>query len=182
MCNTRAMSKRVFVSLGSNIADRNKHLKLARKEIGLLYGTSIRSCSSIMETSPVGIESQREYLNQIIVIETDLDPKVLLRSFKEIERALGRRQRSKWTEREIDIDIIIYEGVVTGSPELCIPHMEFQNRLFILKGCFELDPDYMVDGCNLSVRELYLRNKDRLKHQEVKTIKSQSRTFSAFPE
>jgi 2-amino-4-hydroxy-6-hydroxymethyldihydropteridine diphosphokinase len=94
-----------------------------------------------METSPVGVTGQSNYLNVVILIETNIPPLKLLTELKEVEKQLGRKPRARWAEREIDIDILTYEGVTLESPELCIPHKELANRLFALKGASELVPE-----------------------------------------
>ena len=160
--------KKVFISLGSNIGDRAHRIENAIDMILLLKDTKLISTSSLMETSPVGVDGQDEYLNQIISIETLVQPLELLKEFKNIERKLGRKPRPRWAQREIDIDIIIYEGVKMNSVSLTIPHKEFVNRLFVLKGCLELDADYVVEGFGKTIKELYFNNIDKLSSQKMR--------------
>ncbi len=94
-----------------------------------------------METSPVGVKGQNNYLNAVLLAQTDIAPLELLKELKKIERELGRKDRSRWAEREIDIDILIYDGVQMKTTELTLPHKELLNRLFVLKGCAELVPE-----------------------------------------
>ena len=166
-------TKKVFVSLGSNLGDREFYIRSALEHVASLKNTEIVSRSNLMRTSPVGVEFhveiQGNHLNQIVLIKTSLQPLELLREFKGIERSLGRKVRPRWSEREIDIDIIFYDGVNIKTAELVIPHPEFVNRLFVLKGCAELDPDYVVDGFGRTTREIYFNNIDRLKGQRVES-------------
>jgi len=135
------MFKKVLLSLGSNIGDRLLYIKKAIDELSIIKDLKILSRSSLMETSPVGITGQRNYLNVVLLVETSIPPLRLLKSLKAIEKRLGRQNRTRWAEREIDIDILTYEGVTLKTPELCLPHKELQNRLFALKGCAELVPE-----------------------------------------
>lgn len=159
--------KKVFVSLGSNIGGRYRYINSAIDEIKDLCCTSIISKSKLMETKPIDTTGQKDYLNQIILIKTQLSPQELLIEFKRIEKELGRKKRDRWAEREIDIDIIIYEGVTILSPALTIPHKEFTNRLFVLQGCMDLDPDYVVESLGASIKEIYFKNIGRLKEQVI---------------
>ena len=161
-------AKKVFIALGSNIGDRAYRIECAIDMILLLKDTKLISMSSLMETSPVGVDGQDEYLNQVIMIETLVQPLELLKEFKTIERKLGRKPRPRWAQREIDIDIVIYEGVKMNSVSLTIPHKELTNRLFLLKGCLELDPDYVVEGFGNTLKELYFNNIDKLSGQKMR--------------
>ncbi len=161
-------AKKVFVSLGSNIGDRAHRIECAIDMMLLLKDTKLISMSSLMETSPVGVDGQDEYLNQIIIISTLIQPLELLKEFKTIERKLGRKPRPRWAQREIDIDIVIYEGVRLNTVSLTIPHKELVNRLFLLKGCMELDPDYIVEGFGNTIKELYFNNIDKLSGQKMR--------------
>lgn len=160
-------TKKVFISLGSNIGDKSNYIRSALELVSSLNDTRLISSSKIMTTSPVGVNDQDDYLNQVALINTKLSPSQLLKEFKRIETELGRKQRLKWSEREIDVDIVIYEGVNMDNAELVIPHRELFNRLFLLKGCMALDPDYVVEGTGLTLRELYFNNIDKLKGQMV---------------
>jgi 2-amino-4-hydroxy-6-hydroxymethyldihydropteridine diphosphokinase len=135
------ISKKVLLSLGSNIGDRLSYLKKAGNELEKLDGFRILFWSSIMETSPVGVKGQDNYLNAVLLAETSIPPLQLLKEFKAIETRLGRKDRPRWAEREIDIDILTYEGVKMETDELTLPHKELTNRLFALKGCAELVPE-----------------------------------------
>ena len=135
------MYKKVLLSLGSNINDRLSYLKKAGNELERLDGFKVLSWSKIMETSPVGVKDQKNYLNAVLLAETDVTPLQLLKGLKAIEKRLGRKDRPRWAEREIDIDILTYEGVKMETDELNIPHKELLNRLFALKGCAELIPE-----------------------------------------
>ena len=96
----------------------------------------------------------------------------LLKEFKKIEILLGRVVRQRWAEREIDIDIILYGDLVTNDDVLTIPHKEILNRLFILKSCVELMPDFFVKTYGKTVIELYESLDDSVKQQELRVFTS----------
>jgi len=135
------MFKKVLISLGSNIGDRLFYITKAIDALSAVKDITVLSRSSLMETTPIGVTGQKNYFNAVVLIETKISPVKLLKEIKKIEQRLGRQVRSRWAEREIDIDILTYEGVVLETPELCIPHKELQNRLFALKGAAELVPE-----------------------------------------
>ena len=99
-----------------------------------------------------------------------MSPRDLLDTMKLIELKLGRKKRQKWAQREIDIDIIAYQGAVTRTSDLWIPHKEIVNRLFILKGLMDLDPDYVLEGMDENVEQLYKRISPQLQKQVVTTV------------
>ena len=125
------MFKKVLISLGSNLGDRFAYITKAIAALDKIQNLKIISKSSLMETSPLGISGQPTYLNIILLIETNVEPLQFLKEIKSLEQVLGRQTRGRWEEREIDIDILVYEGVTLKTPELCIPHKELANRLFV---------------------------------------------------
>jgi len=122
---------RVWLALGSNLGDRAGYLQAARDALPEVGVTVIRA-SRVAETEPVGIREQPDFLNQVLEIETSLEPRPLLDAIKGIERKLGRAARQRWGPREIDIDILRYDGRNVDEPGLHIPHPELQNRPFLL--------------------------------------------------
>ncbi len=128
-----------YLSLGSNIEPRLEYLD--RAVTALESVGQIKQLSPIYETEPLGPNKQAWYLNQAVELETVLEPIELLHSCKQIEQALGRTQREKWGPREIDIDILFYNGTVVNTPELVIPHSELPNRHFMLQPLNDIVPD-----------------------------------------
>ena len=122
---------RVWLALGSNLGDRAGYLQAARDALPEVGATVVRA-SRVAETEPVGIREQPDFLNQVLEIETSLEPRPLLDAIKGIERKLGRTARQRWGPREIDIDILRYDRRVVDEPGLHIPHPELQNRPFLL--------------------------------------------------
>jgi len=87
----------------------------------------------VAETDPVGVRDQPRFLNQVLEVETSLEPRPLLDAVKNLEQELGRTTSQRWGPREIDIDILTYDGRTVDEVGLHIPHAELQNRPFLLK-------------------------------------------------
>ena len=129
---------RAWLALGSNLGDRAGYLAAARAALPGAGVELIRE-SQVAETAPVGVTDQPAFLNQVLAVETALEPGALLEAVKRIERALGRQPRRRWGPREIDIDILRYNGRTVDQPGLRIPHPELQNRPFLLDLLKEVD-------------------------------------------
>ena len=129
---------RVWLALGSNLGDSARYLEAAREALPDA-GVTVLRASRVAETEPVGIREQPHFLNQVLEVETSLEPRPLLDSLKQIERRLGRTARQRWGPREIDIDILRYDGRIVDEPGLHIPHAELQNRSFLLDLLEDID-------------------------------------------
>jgi 2-amino-4-hydroxy-6-hydroxymethyldihydropteridine diphosphokinase len=173
MTYDQANLKKVFISLGSNLGDRAFYIKKAIKLISENPSIKLIKASRLMETSPLGPIPQGSYLNQILMIFTSMSPPDLLSFLKLIELKLGRKKRKKWAQREIDIDIIAYQGAITRTVELWIPHKETANRLFVLEGLKELEPSYVLEGETETVEQIYKSRVEKLKDQKVKFLVEQ---------
>ncbi len=131
---------RAYLGLGSNLGDRLANLQAA---VGLLRERGVRALRSsrVYETDPVGGPPQPEYLNAVIDVETDHDPRALLEACQGAERELGRVRGERWGPRVIDIDILTYDGREVDEPDLRIPHPRMHERGFVLMPLLELDAD-----------------------------------------
>jgi 2-amino-4-hydroxy-6-hydroxymethyldihydropteridine diphosphokinase len=129
---------RVWLALGSNLGDRDAYLAAARDALSKAGVALVRE-SRVAETDPVGITNQPRFKNQVLQVETTLDPRQLLERVKRIEHELGRQARERWGPREIDIDILRYDNRSVDEPGLHIPHPELQNRPFLLELIGELE-------------------------------------------
>ena len=124
----------VYLSLGSNLGDRKATM---RRAIGLLNerAGSVDRQSSFIETEPWGFESTNKFLNMCVRLLTTLSPEQLLMATKQIERELGRTQKSvngKYHDRPIDIDILMYDDLQLSTPDLTLPHPHMQEREFVM--------------------------------------------------
>lgn len=144
----------VFLGLGSNVGERQKFLNQAVAEMKKIADTSIIWASSIYETEPCGNTEQAKFLNAALEIETPLQPPELLRVTKEIERRLGRVATVKWGPREIDIDVLLYDGLVYDDETLIVPHPEIEKRKFVLVPLKEIAPDVVHPINGMTVEEM----------------------------
>jgi 2-amino-4-hydroxy-6-hydroxymethyldihydropteridine diphosphokinase len=141
-----------YLGLGSNVGDRLRHLKDAVADLPRRGVQVIRS-SSVYETEPVGeVLDQREFLNACVRIETALEPEELLAACKAVERELGRSgQNVRHGPREIDVDLLILDGVEYRSERVVLPHPSILERRFVLVPLLELDPELALpDGRSLA--------------------------------
>ena len=144
------MKTRAVLALGSNLGDREQHLKDALSEIAKLPTTKLLAASSMLETvaiTEVGEDQSRpSYLNAVAIVETELTAEKLHQLTSEIENSLGRVRETKWQDRTIDVDLIAFGSEVIVSENLVIPHPRAHQRLFVLKPWFELEPDAEIAG------------------------------------
>ena len=129
------------MALGSNLGDRAAHLQAGREALGALPGTRLLAASAIEETAPLGGMDQPPYLNQMVLLETDLEPGALLRALQTIERREGRQRTERWGARTLDLDIVRFGNRQVKESDLIIPHPELPNRDFWRRELAELNPD-----------------------------------------
>jgi 2-amino-4-hydroxy-6-hydroxymethyldihydropteridine diphosphokinase len=148
---------------GSDLGDRNANLQKALELISNQIGT-ILSTSEIFETEPWGFDSATKFLNQAILVETNLDPESLLKAILEIERAIGReRKQTQWISRTIDIDILCSEKTTHHSKNLTIPHQYLHERIFALTPLCQLVAAWTHPILNRTYYELLVQlNKDKI--------------------
>ena len=127
-----------YVALGSNLGDRAAHLAEARASLAALPDTSLLAESSIEETAPLGGMEQPAYLNQMVLLETRLEPRALLEACQAIECAEGRVRTERWGSRTLDVDIVRFGQRRVAEPDLIIPHPELANRDFWQRELAEL--------------------------------------------
>ena len=127
-----------YIGIGSNVGDRERFIGAAIMEIKTVSGIKFKRCSSIYETDPVSDIPQGKFLNGVIEIETDLEPKELLKELNDIEDWLHRERLLKDGPRTIDLDILYYGDEVIEEAELTIPHPRICERDFVLRGLKEL--------------------------------------------
>ncbi len=127
------------MAVGSNVGDRDAHLAHARARLAGLPRTRLLAASRVEETAPVGPVPQGPYLNQMVLLETELAPAELLAQLHAIEAERGRVRREQWGPRTLDLDIVRYGDRAVREPELIIPHPELLHRDFWLRELAELD-------------------------------------------
>ncbi|HVR24307.1 MAG TPA: 2-amino-4-hydroxy-6-hydroxymethyldihydropteridine diphosphokinase [Candidatus Polarisedimenticolia bacterium] len=133
------MSTLVFLSLGSNVGDREAKLRDAQKRLGAVG--RVTAVSPVYETEPVEFTQQPWFLNCAVAVETVQPPQQLMTSILNIEEAMGRRRVQKKGPRAIDIDILLFGDAVLDCPEVTIPHPAMHERRFVLEPLAEIAPD-----------------------------------------
>ena len=124
------MSDLAYVALGSNIGDRERHLAVARDAIARLPRTKVIAQTAVEETPPLGPQDQGPYLNQMVAIETELDPHELLGALQDIERRAGRVRATRWGPRTLDLDIVRFGDRTIADETLTVPHPALRDRDF----------------------------------------------------
>ncbi len=127
-----------YVALGSNLGDRAEHLRRAREALGSLPETQLLRESVIEETAPLGGMPQPPYLNQMVLLNTGLDPRELLQACQVIERSEGRERTQHWGPRTLDLDIVRFGSRRVTDSDLIIPHPELSHRDFWQRELAEL--------------------------------------------
>jgi len=146
------MRKTVYLSLGSNVGNREENL---RDAIGRLKSAGqVISVSSFYETEPVEFTEQAWFVNCAVALGTEQTPEQLMETLLGIEEEIGRRRTKKKGPRTIDIDILLFENTIIDSPGLTIPHPAMHKRRFVLEPLAEIAPEVRHPVLDRSVREL----------------------------
>ena len=146
-----------YIALGSNLGDKEKNLRRAIMLL-LQQGIDVEKVSSFISTEPYGVTDQPQFLNAVCRVSTSLAPLALLDVLLATELAMGRVRLRHWGERNIDLDLLLYEDVVMDEPRLRLPHPDMQNRDFVLLPLAEIAPELVHPTLKKSIKEL----KDRL--------------------
>ncbi len=145
-------ARRAFVALGSNLGDRARFLAEARAGLAALPGTRLLAASRVYETAPQDVTDQPAFLNQVVCVETTLEPLALLRACQALEQACHRERSARFGPRTLDVDILLFQGVESDDPQLTLPHPRMFERAFVLVPLAEIwgwaagMPDVDVNG------------------------------------
>ncbi len=163
-----------FLSLGSNLGDKRRNLRLA---IGHLRKASVRilRASSLYRTQPVGNADQPWFVNQAIKVETDRTPWALLALLQSIEKKMGRTKATRNGPRRIDLDILLAADTVMDTPELVIPHPRMAARNFVLVPLCEIAPDVLHPVLGKPAAALLAESRDRSAVLEIGRWSSRGR-------
>ncbi|KAI4445666.1 Bifunctional folate synthesis protein [Eubacterium plexicaudatum ASF492] len=144
----------VYLSLGSNLGDRQAYLQQAIEELNALGSCKVCEQSKIIETEPYGDVPQDKFLNCVVRIETVLNPQRLLEALHTIEAHADRTREVHWGPRTLDLDILFYDHITMNTQQLTIPHADLHNRSFVLEPLCEIAPWYQHPVLHKTVREL----------------------------
>ena len=142
-----------YIALGSNLGDKEANLRRAL-ELLIERGVEIVKTSTFISTEPYGVTDQPTFLNGVCEVRTSLEPLALLHILLAIEQEMGRVRLRHWGERNIDLDLLLYEDVVMDTPELKLPHPDMQNRDFVLLPLAEIAPELVHPILQKSIEEL----------------------------
>ena len=148
----------VYLGLGSNLGDRVGFLSAAVQQIKLI--AEIKAVSSIYETAPVEMESSYYFHNMALSVGTTFSPPDFLGQLKNIERLVGRKSYTHLKDREIDIDILLYEGMKYRDGAITIPHPRLPGRRFVLEPLSEIAPDVVHPILHKTMERLLLECED----------------------
>lgn len=158
------MTKRLYLSLGTNLGNKRENLTRAIELLSLALGKCI-AVSRFIGTAPWGFESDNSFLNCAVAFDTDLAPLELLDITEGIERGLGRTQKSNnghYRDRIIDIDILLYGDNIIVSDRLTIPHPLMHKRDFVLEPLAEIAPETQHPVLHKSIKQLMEENKEQM--------------------
>jgi 2-amino-4-hydroxy-6-hydroxymethyldihydropteridine diphosphokinase len=155
-----------YLLLGSNMGNSHEQLILAQKNIIANIG-QINASSSLYSTAAWGNIEQADFLNQVLIVETNLMPSKLLQSVLNIEKKMGRVRTIKNAPRIIDIDVLFFNNDTVKLKNLSIPHPEIQNRRFVLTPLAELSPNFVHPSLKKTINQLLITCKDPLNVQKI---------------
>jgi len=147
-----------LLSLGSNLEPRAERMQLALSMLASTFGELV--ISHLYETSPVGYTDQPDFLNCCVSGITGFDAVELHATCKSVEQAIGRMNRERWREREIDIDVILLGSMQIETENLTLPHPRMQDRRFVLIPAAEIAPHMIDPRTGLRIEELLQGCKD----------------------
>lgn len=133
----------LYLSLGTNMGDRPKNLSQAMELIAREVGTVV-AASDVIETEPWGFDSGNAFLNMVAKVETELEPIDALHVTQDIEKRLGRSEKSVngvYHDRIIDIDLLMYDDLTMNTPQLTLPHPLMRQRPFVMKPLSQIAPE-----------------------------------------
>ena len=130
----------VYIGVGSNLGDRHGYLTMARDRVMRIEDCRNFRSSDYLETAPYGYEDQENFLNAVFAFETLLTPDEVFSKLMEIEREAGRERKVHWGPRTLDLDMLLYDDLITAEEHLVIPHPDMHRRSFVLDPLCQLNP------------------------------------------
>ena len=145
---------RAYLGLGSNLGDKETYLNQAVEALDETRGCQVEKVSSYLVTEPYGGVEQDDFLNACLCLKTYLSPEELLKRLHEIEQDAHRERSIRWGPRTLDLDILLYDDLILETEELILPHMDMENREFVLKPLSEIAPNLRHPILHKTMRQL----------------------------
>lgn len=147
------MCSQAYIALGSNLQQPEQQLRTALSALKALSGGQVESVSSFYRSAPYGpVQDQPVFINAVVELSTELDPKQLLRALQQIEQVQGRTRATHWGPRTIDLDLLLHGQLVLDEGDLVLPHPGMLQRDFVLMPLQEIAPQLHFP-CGLSVQQ-----------------------------
>jgi 2-amino-4-hydroxy-6-hydroxymethyldihydropteridine diphosphokinase len=143
-----------YIGLGANVGERRRQLAEALARLTATEEVEVVKVSSCYLNPPLGPPDQPWFLNAVAQVRTRLTPEELLRVLHRVEQDLGRVRRERWGPRLIDLDLLLYNGVIISGPDLWLPHPEMHRRSFVLAPLAEIAPQAWHPALEKTVAEL----------------------------
>jgi 2-amino-4-hydroxy-6-hydroxymethyldihydropteridine diphosphokinase len=159
---------RIFIGLGSNLADPESQVHAAQKALQTLPETQWVASSSLYKSPPMGPQDQPDYINAVIELETMLSPHNLLDCLQQIEQQQGRVRERHWGERTLDLDLLLYGDKIIADDRLQVPHPGIAQRAFVIYPLAEIAADIVIPGKGLITTLLAACPRDGLERFESK--------------
>lgn len=135
-----------FIGLGSNLAEPERQLRAAIAELARLPHTRLVASSSLYRSAPVGYADQPDFVNAVALLETTLAPQQLLHALFELEHRHGRERTFRNAPRVLDLDLLLYDGLICHADGLTLPHPRMHERAFVLQPLLEIAPECVIPG------------------------------------
>nr|WP_294679153.1 2-amino-4-hydroxy-6-hydroxymethyldihydropteridine diphosphokinase [uncultured Blautia sp.] len=143
-----------YIAFGSNLGDKKKYLDEGIRGLGDTKGCQIETVSEYLVTEPYGGVEQDEFLNGVLKLRTLLPPEELLDRLHELEQEANRERIIHWGPRTLDLDILFYDNEIIDTPDLHVPHIDMENRDFVLKPMAEIAPYFRHPVLNRTISQL----------------------------
>lgn len=159
---------RAYIGVGSNLGDREGNIENAIKKINESGVTKVTKESLKYETKPVGYLNQDNFINCALEIKTLLTPEKLIKLLLSVEKELKRERVIKWGPRTIDLDVLLYDDIVTSSEDVIVPHPRMHERMFVLKPLSDIAPYVIHPILNERIYAIAEKLNNDIKHREIK--------------